>query len=207
MSAFCLFCPTLACCAHIFASTLHIGAFFQSASLPRRQALTNVPITATYVPESSRPIKDAVAEANCGGGARGGARGRTCNPLPGRSGHHACRHYDRRAGCAAGSGVIVGGVKPAPWTVTTRSLARIAPRDHTPLGKNRGGAPEGEPSALRTAPRPAGGLRKANCLRCAEVRPRVFRRSIFLFRHCERREAIQVVSSVSGLLRRYRSSQ
>src|ERR1700761_2854888 len=63
----------------------------------------------------------------CGGGARGGARGRACNPLPGRSGHHACRHYDRRAGCAAGSGVIVGGVKPAPWTVTTRSLARIAP--------------------------------------------------------------------------------
>jgi hypothetical protein len=28
---------------------------------------------------------------------------------PGRSGHHACRHYDRRAGCIAGSGRVAAG--------------------------------------------------------------------------------------------------
>ncbi len=65
-------------------------------------------------------------------------------PAPGRSGHHACRHYDRRAGCAAGSECAVGGVTPAPWTVRSRSLARIAPRDHTPLGQSRSGTPAGE---------------------------------------------------------------
>ena len=32
------------------------------------------------------PVKDAAAEANCGGGARGGARGRACYPLPGGPG-------------------------------------------------------------------------------------------------------------------------
>ncbi len=42
------------------------------------------------------------------------------------------------------------GVEPAVISAALakrpRSLARIAPRDHTPLGKNRGGTPEGEPS-------------------------------------------------------------
>ncbi len=38
-------------------------------------------------------------------------------PAPGRSGHHACRHYDRHARCVAGCGQAVGGVTPAPWTV------------------------------------------------------------------------------------------
>ena len=54
--------------------------------------------------------------------------------------HHVCRHYSPACGrCVAGSGRIVGGVTPAPWTVLrSRNLARIAPRDHTPLGKSRG---------------------------------------------------------------------
>jgi len=77
-------------------------------------------------------------------------------PAPGRSGHHVCRHYDRHARCVAGSGYAVGGVTPAPWTVCPRNLARIAPRDHTPLGKNRGGTPEGElpPPVQGAAPHP-----------------------------------------------------
>ncbi len=71
-------------------------------------------------------------------GGRGGcgARGRSLISFAlGRSGHHACRHYDRHARCVAGSGKAVGGVTPAPWTAFPRSLARIAPRDHTPLGR------------------------------------------------------------------------
>jgi len=40
-----------------------------------------------------------------GGRGECGARGRSLISLaPGRSGHHACRHYDRHAGCVAGSG-------------------------------------------------------------------------------------------------------
>ena len=73
-----------------------------------------------------------------GGRGESGARGRGLISLaPGRSGHHVCRHYDRHARCVAGSGSVVGGVTPAPWTVCPRNLARIAPRDHTPLGKSQ----------------------------------------------------------------------
>src|SRR5579863_4929239 len=54
-----------------------------------------------------------------------------------------------------------------------RSLARIAPRDYTPLGKSRGGTPEGELSG--------NGQRRTP--RCGGSRPCVFRRSIsFCFR-------------------------
>ena len=54
-----------------------------------------------------------------GGRGECGARGRGLISLaPGRSGHHVCRHYDRHARCVAGSGEIVGGVTPAPWTVS-----------------------------------------------------------------------------------------
>jgi hypothetical protein len=42
-------------------------------------------------------------------GASAVPAGRPHQPAPGRSGHHACRHYDRRAGCAAGSGGRAGG--------------------------------------------------------------------------------------------------
>src|SRR5579863_4222644 len=49
-----------------------------------------------------------------------------------------------------------------------RSLARIAPRDYTPLGKSRGGTPEGELSG--------NGQRRTP--RCGGSRPCVFRRSI-----------------------------
>jgi len=72
-------------------------------------------------------------------------------------------------------GLAVGGVTPAPWTVGPRSLARIAPGDNTPLGKSRGGTPEGElsPPVQGTAPH-----RK----RCGGYNPTSFRRSIsFLF--------------------------
>ena len=79
-----------------------------------------------------------------GGRGEGGARGQgLISFAPGRSGHHACRHYDRCAGCAAGSGAEPA-VISAALAKHPRSLARIAPRDYTPLGKSRGGTPAGE---------------------------------------------------------------
>ena len=77
---------------------------------------------------------------------------------PGRSGYHASRHYDRHARCVA-----VG--DSASYL---RSLARIAPRDYTPLGKSRGGTPEGEPSPSNSGTVPHGqmvcaDLRKLVC--------------------------------------------
>jgi hypothetical protein len=49
------------------------------------------------------------------------------------------------------------GAKPAVISAALaklpRSLARIAPRDHTPLGKSRGGTPAGERARERTGRR------------------------------------------------------
>ena len=72
----------------------------------------------SYIPhESNLALRDAV-RVMPGGRGGCGARGRGLISFAlGRSGHHACRHYDRRARCVAGSGKAVGGVTPAPWTV------------------------------------------------------------------------------------------
>jgi hypothetical protein len=117
------------------------------------------------------PMKDAAAEANCGGGARGGACGRACNPLPGGPGimpagiTTGVRGASREVGAAPA--VISAALAKHP-----PSLARIAPRDYTPLGKSRGGTPEGElsPSGQRRTP---DGLRRLRKLVCfgAEVGP------------------------------------
>ena len=124
-------------------------------------------------------MKDAAAEANCGGGARGGARGRACNPLPGGPGIMSAGITTGMRGASLEVGRSVGGVTPAPWTVCPRNLARVAPRDHTPLGKSRGGTPEGELPPPIPSPASGGGSGwgQRRTPRCGG-RPCVFRRSI-----------------------------
>jgi hypothetical protein len=106
--------------------------------------LTSVPLFVTFHANHLARRKDAAAEANCGGGARGGARGRACNLLPGGPGIMP-------AGITTGvrGASLEVGAEPAVISAALakhpRSLARIAPRDYTPLGKSRGGTPEGEP--------------------------------------------------------------
>ena len=67
--------------------------------------------------ESFSPAKDGLRQA-CRRTGRGRCPRADLHSAPGRSGHQACRHYDRRARCFAGSGQPVGGVNPAPWTVS-----------------------------------------------------------------------------------------
>src|SRR5277367_4538505 len=78
--------------------------------------LTVVTVSVTSDSESNLAHKDA-----SGRHSRASGRGRCpraeLRSAPGRSGHHACRHYDRSAGCIAASGCGAGGVKPAAWTL------------------------------------------------------------------------------------------
>jgi len=84
------------------------GKFFCHSSIDNGRRL------GYKAPESSRPVKDAV-RVMPGGGGECGARGRSViGCAPGRSGHHACRHYDRRARCVAGSGRGNLPTKPGP---------------------------------------------------------------------------------------------
>ncbi len=55
-------------------------------SLTRRLALDIRPHFSYITARIFSLVKDAAAEADRGGGARGGARGRACNPLPGGPG-------------------------------------------------------------------------------------------------------------------------
>ena len=144
------------------------------------------------------PCRDAV-RVMPGGRGEGGARGRgLISFAPGRSGHHVCRHYDRRARCVAGSGRIVGGVTPAPWTVCPRNLARIAPRDHTPLGKNRGGTPAGERARSGRAAQAAFSVARPHPFGAGltTVRLPAFRFPLFL---CRSRSRMNEVKSGSGI--------
>ena len=96
-------------------------------------ALMVVTKTVTLRSESNLALKDAV-RVMPGGRGECGARGRGLISLaPGRSGHHACRHYDRCARCVAGSGQAVGGVTPAPWTAwSTKPGPDRTKGPHTP---------------------------------------------------------------------------
>ena len=89
-------------------------------------------------------------------GGRGGcgARGRgLISFASGRSGHHACRHYDRRARCVAGSGTGRRRVTPAPWTSLPTKPGPDRTKGHKPLGQSRGGTPAGERARERTGRR------------------------------------------------------
>ena len=58
-------------------------------------------------PKGRRPVMPA-GRGECGARGRG-----LISCAPGRLGHHACRHYDRRARCFAGLGQAGAGVMPA----------------------------------------------------------------------------------------------
>ena len=74
--------------------------------------LTYVTVSVTIRSESNLARKDAVQRHTARSG-RGRCPRADLHSVPGRSGHHACRHYDRRARCVAGSGRGAGGVTPA----------------------------------------------------------------------------------------------
>ena len=82
---------------------------------------------------------------------------------PGRSGHHACRHYDRHARCVAGCGLSRRRVTPAPWTVCPRSGSDRTKGLHSPWAEpwwnagrraaQSGRAAQAAPSVARPARR------------------------------------------------------
>ena len=82
-------------------------------SLLVRRPLTIVPDIVTYC-ESNLALRDAV-RVMPGGRGGCGARGQSLISFaPGRSGHHACRHYDRHARCVAGCGLSRRRSDPRP---------------------------------------------------------------------------------------------
>ena len=114
--------------------------------------------------------------------------------------HHACRHYDRRARCVAGSGQAVGGVTPALWTaLPTKPGPDRTKGLHTPWAEPWWNA------GRRARPR-AEGRRKppfpwrdphAVCVReVSDLRLPAFRFPYF-FRHCEERRAPEAIQNLS----------
>ena len=59
----------------------------------------------------------------------------------------ACRHYDRRARCIAGSATPAGG-NPPREPVCHEAWPRLSLGMNSPIGKSRGGTPRGERAAL-----------------------------------------------------------
>ncbi len=87
--------------------------------------------------------------------------GRSHQPAPGRSGHHAHRHYDRCARCVAGSGDLAGGhirrvgqaaTKPGP----DRTKGQQHPLGRTAVERRQASAPDsgkgGASRPIRGAP-------------------------------------------------------
>jgi hypothetical protein len=62
---------------------------------------------------------------------------------PGRLGHHACRHYDRRARCFAATGSGAGGEPAIKGAACGKPGPALSLRDESPAGESRGGTPEG----------------------------------------------------------------
>ena len=94
----------------------------------------------------TRPSKGAFrmrSEMRGGCGARAWSR----KPLPGGSGHHVRRHYDRCAGCCRWTGTGRGGVTPA-WTASQETWPGVEKPRRRTFGQSRGGAPRGERAAI-----------------------------------------------------------
>jgi len=82
-----------------------------------------------------------------------GPRARICSPLPGGSGHHSRRHYDRCGRCCPWTGTGEGGqlpLEPGPRKHGLE-LSQLCLRA---IGESRGGAPEGERSPPGPLPHP-----------------------------------------------------
>ena len=115
-----------------------------------------------------------------GGRGEGGARGQgLISFAPGRSGHHACRHYDRRAGCAAGSGAEPAVISAALAKHPTKPGPDRTKGLHTPWQEPRWNAgrrarPERmgrrKPTHSVARPAPAGaGMTQCVCRRSASL--------------------------------------
>jgi len=105
----------------------------------------------------SRSVKDAFREGIPECASECGARGREDTARSRAARASACRHYDRRARCVAGCGQPARGETRRAWCGGPRSLARRrAFGTTTPVGKSRGGTPEGEraPPGARRAFQP-----------------------------------------------------
>jgi hypothetical protein len=84
------------------------------------------------------------------GGASAAPAGGTIHSAPGRLGHHACRHYDRRARCIAAT-ETARAARRSFRAVFGKPGPMLSPGDESPFGENRGGTPAGERARKRRA--------------------------------------------------------
>jgi hypothetical protein len=84
------------------------------------------------------------------GGASAAPAGGRIRSAPGRLGHHACRHYDRRARCFAVT-ETARAARRSFRAVFGKPGPELSPRDESPAGENRGGTPAGERARKRRA--------------------------------------------------------
>ncbi len=129
--------------------------------LSNRDKALDIRLRFDYIGRSqSRSKKDAFREGIPECASECGARGREDTARSRAARASACRHYDRRARCVAGCGQPARGETRRAWCGGPRSLARRrAFGTTTPLGKSRGGTPEGErapPGARRAFTRCGG---------------------------------------------------
>src|SRR5579884_4277306 len=126
--------------------------------LSKRDKTLDIRLRFDYMSRSqSRSVKDAFREGIPECASECGARGREDTARSRAARASACRHYDRRARCVAGCGQPARGETRRAWCGGPRSLARRrALGTTTPLGKSRGGTPEGEraPPGARRAFQP-----------------------------------------------------
>jgi hypothetical protein len=130
--------------------------------------LTLVTVSVTLGANQARPQGRRMVmpsgRGECGACGRG-----LISFAPGRSGHHACRHYDRRARCIAGRGQVRGGCNgrincarsPLPgWggrcgpdapAGSPEAWPGLSLGDESPPGESRGGTPAGERARKRRA--------------------------------------------------------
>ncbi len=166
--------------------------------------LTLVSDYVTYS-KSNLALRDAV-RVMPGGRGECGARGRGLISLtPGRSGHHACRHYDRHARCVAGSGCRAGGHIRRVGKAPTKPGPDRTKGPHTPwaepwwnAGRRARPIAEGAAQAALSVARPARRMRAGGVTR-------VCRRSAFpsLFAGSEPQRVApqQLAVARSGLVR------
>src|ERR1700689_5322550 len=111
-----------------------------------------------------------------GGGASAVPAGGKIHSAPGRLGHHACRHYDRRARCFAVT-ETARAARRSFRAVFGKPGPTLSLRDESPAGENRSGTPAGERARKRRAAQ-AALLRGASRtpLACGQATPCVCRR-------------------------------
>ena len=94
-----------------------------------------------------------VTRRQAGPSGETGARGRICSPFPGGFGHHVCRQHDRHARCSLQPGPAPAGKPRLAWRWPRETWSEAEPLGCvSPLGKSRGGTPEGVRAPAGRAP-------------------------------------------------------